>query len=109
MYVYVPLAWDLWIPEEGIRSPGTGVTDDYEPPCGCWESNLGPLEEHPVFLTAGESFLQSISRSVLYSNSFPSSCFKAGSFNFIHFSKDSWTRNSHNGAIVLRSYSQSHV
>jgi hypothetical protein len=27
--------------EEKVRCPGTGVTDGCEPPCGCWESNLG--------------------------------------------------------------------
>lgn len=37
--------------EEGVRSPATEVTDGPEPPCGCWESNLGPLQEQ-VFLTA---------------------------------------------------------
>ena len=25
-----------------------GVTDGYELSCGCWEWNLGPLEEQPV-------------------------------------------------------------
>lgn len=25
--------------------PGTGVTDHCKPPCGLWESNLGPLRE----------------------------------------------------------------
>jgi hypothetical protein len=29
-----------------------GVTDDCEPPCGCWESNL---QEQPVLLTAEPS------------------------------------------------------
>jgi hypothetical protein len=33
------------------------ITDDCEPLCGCWELNLGPMEEQPVFLTA-ESSLQ---------------------------------------------------
>jgi len=33
---------------EGVRSPGTGATDSCELPCGCWELNPGPLEEHPV-------------------------------------------------------------
>lgn len=32
-------------------SSGTGVTDGYESPYGCWEWNLGPLEEQPVLLT----------------------------------------------------------
>jgi hypothetical protein len=27
------------------------VTDSYELLCGCWELNLGPLEEQPVLLT----------------------------------------------------------
>jgi hypothetical protein len=36
--------------EEGVTSPGTGVTDVCKPPCGCWELNLGPLEEQPVCL-----------------------------------------------------------
>jgi len=36
---------------KGVRSPGTGVTDRCELPCGCWELNLGPLEEQLVFLT----------------------------------------------------------
>jgi hypothetical protein len=29
----------------------TGIRDGCEPPCRCWESNLGPLEEQPVLLT----------------------------------------------------------
>lgn len=37
-------------PEEGVRSLKTGVADSCEPPCGCLGSNLGPLEESPVFL-----------------------------------------------------------
>lgn len=28
-------------PEEGVGSPGTGITDACEPPCEFWESNLG--------------------------------------------------------------------
>ena len=34
---------------EDVRSPGTGVTDICELPCGFWELNSGPLEE-PVLL-----------------------------------------------------------
>ena len=33
------------------------ITDGYEPPCGCWELNSGPLEEQSVLLTT-ESSLQ---------------------------------------------------
>jgi hypothetical protein len=39
----------LWRPEEGTVSPQTGVT---EAPCGCWELNLGPLEEQLMLFTA---------------------------------------------------------
>jgi hypothetical protein len=28
------------------------ITDGYEPPCGCWKLNSGPLEEQSVLLTA---------------------------------------------------------
>lgn len=31
--------------QEGIRFPETGVIDSYGPLCGCWEANLGSLEE----------------------------------------------------------------
>ena len=30
---------------EAVRSPETGVTDSCELPYGCWELDLGPLEE----------------------------------------------------------------
>ena len=43
--------------EEGIRSPGSGVTDGCEPPCGYGELNPGPLEEQPVLLTTDPLFL----------------------------------------------------
>lgn len=36
---------------ESIRSSRIGVTDGYEPPHGCWESNQDPLEEQPELLT----------------------------------------------------------
>ena len=49
-YLYVCLG-------EGVRSPGTGVTDSCELPCGCWELNLGPLQEQHVLLTT-EPLLQ---------------------------------------------------
>ena len=45
-------------PEEGIGSPGTEVTDNCKPPCGCWELNSGLLEDQPVLSTA-EPSLQS--------------------------------------------------
>lgn len=42
-------------PQEGIGSPGTGITEGCKMPCGCSESNLGLLEKQPVFLTAWPS------------------------------------------------------
>ena len=42
---------------QGFMFPGTGVTNSCELSCGCWELNLGPLEEQSVLLTA-ESSLQ---------------------------------------------------
>lgn len=41
-----------WSPEEGIRSPRTGVTHGCERPCRSWELNSGPLERPPVLLAA---------------------------------------------------------
>lgn len=32
----------LWTPEEGIRAPGTEVTDDIALPCVCWEPKPDP-------------------------------------------------------------------
>lgn len=41
--------------EKGTGSPGTGITDGCEPPCGSWSSKLGSLEEQPMLLTAAPS------------------------------------------------------
>ena len=43
-------------PEQGVGSPGAGVTDCCELPCGRWESNPDPLKEQPTLLTT-ESLL----------------------------------------------------
>lgn len=50
-------AWFPWRSEETLEYPGTGVTHSYEPPCGCWESNPGPLQEQQVLLTAEQLLL----------------------------------------------------
>jgi hypothetical protein len=34
------------------RKTSDPITDGYEPPWGCWELNSGPLDKHPVLLTA---------------------------------------------------------
>ena len=31
------------------------ITDGWEPPCGCWDLNSGPLEEQSMLLTAEPS------------------------------------------------------
>ena len=43
--VYMGVGWQVGTqrPEDGIRSPGAGVTGDVELPYGCWEVNSGPL------------------------------------------------------------------
>jgi hypothetical protein len=33
----------------GQKMASDPITDGYEPPCGCWELNSGPLEEHLEF------------------------------------------------------------
>ena len=51
MCIYAPLECLVpQKPEEDIRFPGTGVTGGFEPPCWCWELNLGTLKEQPVLL-----------------------------------------------------------
>jgi hypothetical protein len=45
----------LVCPCEGVRSPGTGIIDSYVLTFGCWDLNLGPLEEQPVLLSAEPS------------------------------------------------------
>jgi hypothetical protein len=44
---------------EGVRCPGTEVTDSCELPCGCWELDPGPLEEQQLILLTAEPSLQS--------------------------------------------------
>ena len=45
MCMYIVFAKCPQKPEEGARSPGTGVTDAHELLCECWELNTGPPEE----------------------------------------------------------------
>jgi hypothetical protein len=51
---------------QGVWSLGTGVTDSFKLPCGCWDPNSGTLEEQPVLLTAETSLFQP-SKTVLSS------------------------------------------
>jgi hypothetical protein len=59
LFIFILCASVLWLHVclcEGARSPGTGVTGWWKLPCGCWELNLGPLEEQSVLLTTELSF-----------------------------------------------------
>lgn len=47
-HVYV---WCSQRPGKGLVSSSARATDAREPPCRCWGSNLGPVEEQPVLLT----------------------------------------------------------
>jgi hypothetical protein len=38
--------------QTGQKRASDPITDGYQPPCGCWELNSGPLEEQSVLLTA---------------------------------------------------------
>jgi hypothetical protein len=40
---------------ESVGTPGTGLIDSFELPCGCWELNTHLLEEQSVLLTADPS------------------------------------------------------
>jgi hypothetical protein len=40
-----------WEADKHMGSSGAGVNDGCEPPCGCWELNLGPLEDQSLLLT----------------------------------------------------------
>jgi len=60
--VYPVSAGCLWRPRKGTGSSGTGITDGCERQCGCWELNLGPLEEDlRVILVTTDSSLQPLS------------------------------------------------
>lgn len=59
MYMYHVCAWCLQWSQEGVRSPGIGVMNACEPPHGCWEQNLGRLQEQQMLL-APEPSVQSL-------------------------------------------------
>jgi hypothetical protein len=58
-------AWVEQGPEWDVWSAGTGVANGCELPCGCWESNPGLLEEHPVLLLAKPLFTRFL-KNVIY-------------------------------------------
>jgi hypothetical protein len=44
-----------WRLKEDVGSSGTGVTDNCELPCGCWDSNPDSLKKQQVLLTTKPS------------------------------------------------------
>jgi hypothetical protein len=59
MSVYHVHAWCPRRPEEVIRFLAIRVINSHEPPCECWELNLGSQEEWPMLLTAEHLFMVS--------------------------------------------------
>lgn len=56
MSVYHMHAWCLQRPEEGVESGTGAVTDDCEPPRGCWGLNLDSLKKQLILVTAEPLF-----------------------------------------------------
>lgn len=54
MFVYVPPVCSWWS-EEGVRSPGTAVTECCELLCKYKSLTLGLLEEQTVYVTAEQT------------------------------------------------------
>ena len=69
------------VPEEGIESPGAGVKNGCEPPCGCWELNLSLLQEYPVHLTTEPSHEPLIYRCFKKEERYISNCGSNSSSN----------------------------
>lgn len=57
MYVHLVHTVSAEVRSE-CQIPGTGLTDGWELPCGCWESKLGLPQEQQVLLTVEPSSLQ---------------------------------------------------
>lgn len=78
-------------PEEGVRSPGTWITDSCEVPGRWWELNLGFLQKRPCSLLLGY-----LSRSPTPINTFytaspkPDECTKAFQTELLYLAKMSW-------------------
>lgn len=56
LYTYICTRVHAWCPsrEKKVSSPGPGVTDARE----CWELNVRPLQEHPLFYLKQQPCLQ---------------------------------------------------
>lgn len=64
MLVFHMCAWFSQRSEESTGCPRERVKDGSEPTCGCWDLNLGPLEEQPI-LSAPEPSLQSTIKTLI--------------------------------------------
>lgn len=53
VFLFIMYVLHTWA---ALRFPGTGVTDDCDPPSDCWDLNQDPLEDHSVLLTTEPSF-----------------------------------------------------
>jgi hypothetical protein len=63
--------------KQASDSLGTGVIDGSEPPCGCWELNLGRLQEQPVLVTNEPSLKhlpEYFSQVILFSSGIKECC-----------------------------------
>lgn len=53
MYIHCMHAWFPQVPEEGVGSPGSRVTDSSEPPREYWELSMGHMKKQPTLLKWG--------------------------------------------------------
>ena len=53
IYLFIYLFYNIL--SAGQKRAQDLITDGCESPCGCWELNLGPLEEQATLLTAEPS------------------------------------------------------
>jgi hypothetical protein len=55
IYLFIICVYTVAVFRHSRREHQIFVTDGCEPPCGCWDLDLGPLEEQSVLLTAEPS------------------------------------------------------
>ena len=56
LFVYLLcIQYSVCVYAAGQKRAPDPITDDCEPPCGCWELNSGPLEEQAMLLTSEPS------------------------------------------------------
>jgi hypothetical protein len=60
LYLYVSSTCVHMRPEESVEIPWAGVSGGCESLCGCWEPNLGSLQEQSMLLTTEHLFSPSL-------------------------------------------------